>query len=99
MPAIIICEDKKLTIQIDGQLNHSLRNDLGKAYEYAEVDEFVIDCKRASYADSSGLGLLLGLRTLAIGRGIKNIIRIINCNSAIKEALNISGFDKYFDIE
>jgi anti-anti-sigma factor len=46
--------------------------------------------------DSSALGMLLLLREHV--DGVRERVRIINCNTEIRKILEIANFDKLFDI-
>ena len=51
----------ELTIEVEGRFDFSAHQEFRKAYEVAGTKprKFVIDMRRASYLDSSALGMLL----------------------------------------
>ncbi len=56
----------------------------------------MVDLRKATYLDSSALGMLLLLRDHA--GGDSSDIRVVNSNSDVRKILAISNFDKLFDI-
>ena len=53
--------------------------------------------RKATYLDSSALGMLLLLRDHAGGESAQ--IRIVHCNADVRRILNISNFEQLFTIE
>jgi len=89
-----------LTIAITGRFDFTLHKEFREAYTEANkggaVNSYIIDLSGTDYMDSSALGMLLLLREFA--GGDKGNIQIKNCNSEIKEILEISNFDRLFNI-
>lgn len=87
------------TIQIKGKFDFNLVQSFRGAY--AEVGEainnVVVDLRETEYMDSSALGMLLNMQKTISGT-VTNI-KISNCRPQIKKILQISRFDKKFDID
>ncbi len=92
-------DGNQLTISIEGRFDFSAHQDFRSCYESLTVSPTVykIDMGKASYLDSSALGMLLLLRDFAGGGASK--IEIINCNSDVKKILAISNFEQLFTIQ
>ncbi|MBE0367317.1 STAS domain-containing protein [Pseudoalteromonas sp. MMG013] len=92
-------DGKTLTIQIRGKFDFNLVQSFRQAY--AEVGEqtekVVIDLRETDYMDSSALGMLLNMKK-TLGDSIGSI-HISNCRPQLKKILQISRFDKKFDID
>ncbi|WP_105168868.1 STAS domain-containing protein [Pseudoalteromonas sp. T1lg23B] len=92
-------DGKILTIQIRGKFDFNLVQSFRQAY--ADVGErtekVVVDLRETDYMDSSALGMLLNMKkTLA---DTIETIQITNCRPQLKKILQISRFDKKFDID
>ena len=95
----VISEDgSKLTIAIKGRFDFAKHQEFRDAYEKLQPKPqlIVVDLKEATYLDSSALGMLLMLRDYA--GGDDSDIRVINSNSVVCKTLEISNFNKLFDI-
>ena len=95
----VISEDgSKLTIAIKGRFDFAKHQEFRDAYEKLQPkpQSIVVDLKDTTYLDSSALGMLLMLRDYA--GGDDSDIRVINSNSVVCKTLEISNFDKLFDI-
>lgn len=86
-------------IQINGRFDFNANREFRQAFELAsgEGAQYVIDLGEAEYMDSSALGMLLMLREHAGGQ--ESCVRITNANSEIRNILNISNFNKLFQID
>jgi anti-anti-sigma factor len=89
----------ELVIQVEGRFDFSAHQEFRDAYEKgtSAVKSYVIDMSRATYLDSSALGMLLLLRDHA--GGDKAAVRIAKCNQDVKKILTISNFEQLFTIE
>ncbi|BBN81000.1 anti-anti-sigma regulatory factor [Pseudoalteromonas sp. A25] len=92
-------DGKTLTIQIRGKFDFNLVQSFRQAY--ADIDpqtqKVVVDLRETDYMDSSALGMLLNMKkTLAESVAT---IQIANCRPQLKKILQISRFDKKFDID
>jgi len=88
-----------LTISIQGRFDFNVYTDFRGAYEdcIQSVKRITINMAQTEYLDSSALGMLLVLREQA---GADNSdIDIVGANSEINKILNISNFDRMFDIK
>ena len=95
----VISEDgSKLTIAIKGRFDFAKHQEFRDAYEKLQLKPqlIVVDLKEATYLDSSALGMLLMLRDYA--GGDDSDIRVINSSSDVSKTLEISNFNKLFDI-
>jgi anti-anti-sigma factor len=57
----------------------------------------IIDLRETDYMDSSALGMLLNMKK-TLGESVSSIT-ISNCRPQLKKILQISRFDKKFDID
>ncbi|SEE27946.1 STAS domain-containing protein [Pseudomonas migulae] len=91
-------DGKKLTISIEGRFDFGRHHEFRESYERLDYkpESIVVDLKKATYLDSSALGMLLLLRDHA--GGDSSDIRVVNSSSDVKKILAISNFDKLFDI-
>ena len=88
-----------LTISIQGRFDFNIYKDFRDAYEGCidSIKKFTINMAQTEYLDSSALGMLLVLREQA---GADNSdIEIVGANTEINKILNISNFDRMFDIK
>ncbi|MEL0640379.1 STAS domain-containing protein [Pseudoalteromonas aliena] len=87
-----------LTIQIKGKFDFNLVQNFRHAY--AQMDEktvkVIIDLRETDYMDSSALGMLLNMKKTIEGQ--VQAIEISNCQPQLRKILQISRFDKKFDI-
>lgn len=89
--------DNTTRIIVSDRFDYSAHNEFRAAYKDTDKDQiFVIDMNRATYMDSSALGMLLLLREHS--NNPKKNISIIGCNSEIKQIFAISNFHEFFDI-
>lgn len=89
---------RELTISVDGRFDFSAHQEFREAYEHSsEVGTYIVDLGRATYLDSSALGMLLLLRDHAGGDNSQ--ICIMNCNEDVKKILTISNFEQLFTIQ
>ncbi|MBK8971163.1 MAG: STAS domain-containing protein [Hahellaceae bacterium] len=90
-------DGKTLTIGVRGRFDFSVVNEFRGAYEAkGKGVHYVIDLKQAEHIDSSALGMLLNMRSF-LGGDEANI-QIIHCAPGIRKILEISRFDKKFQI-
>lgn len=87
------------TIEIKGKFDFNFVQDFRNAYSNIEgsLDTVVVDLRETDYMDSSALGMLLNMQKSLSGK--VNKIKISNCRPQIKKILQISRFDKKFDID
>lgn len=90
-------DKSELTMTIDGRFDFNIHSDFRNAYrDLPPTTKFVIDLSKASFMDSSAMGMLLLLREHA-GEKAANI-RLLNCTPAVRKILSISNLDKMFDM-
>ncbi|RTE87539.1 MULTISPECIES: STAS domain-containing protein [Gammaproteobacteria] len=90
---------KQFTIRVKGKFDFSMVQEFRQAYSEIgnEPVNIVIDFRETEYIDSAALGMLLNMRK-ALGTSAKSI-QLINCRSEIRNILDISRFDKLFQID
>lgn len=89
----------EFNIMIDKRFDFAATREFRQAYEYEESKKFNtyhIDFRDTEYMDSSGLGMLLNMRSYLNDDAD---IHLLNCRSQVKKVLMISRFDKKFTIE
>ncbi|WP_111977719.1 STAS domain-containing protein [Algibacillus agarilyticus] len=95
----LAADGSSFTIQIKGKFDFNLVQDFRAAY--ADVGDntpkVIIDLRETEYMDSSALGMLLNMQK-NLGSKVSGI-RIANCRPQIKKILQISRFDKKFEID
>lgn len=92
-------DGKLFTIQIKGKFDFNLVQAFRSAYSEIgnETPKVVVDLRETDYMDSSALGMLLNMKK-SLGETVTSI-QIANCRPQIKKILQISRFDKKFDID
>jgi len=87
-----------IRITITDRFDYDVHKDFRSAYKNTPItSEFIIDLSRASYIDSSALGMLLLLRE-HLGDSARSKITINGCTAEIKKILEISNFHNLFTI-
>ena len=92
-------DGQTFTIQIKGKFDFNLVQAFRNAYSEieSELSTLVVDLRETEYMDSSALGMLLNMQKSLAGK--VGSIKISNCRPQIKKILQISRFDKKFDID
>ena len=92
-------DGKCLTIHISGKFDFTLVQGFRQAYSELSdnVEQVVVDLKDTEYMDSSALGMLLNMKK-TLGDRVKSI-RLSGCQPQIRKILQISRFDKKFEID
>jgi anti-anti-sigma factor len=91
-------DKQELTITIDGRFDFNIHNEFRKSYvDLPATTRYVIDLGKATYMDSSAMGMLLLLREHA-GKEKANV-RLLNCSEEIRRILAISNMDKLFPLD
>lgn len=92
-------DGKQFIIRVKGKFDFSMVQEFRQAY--SEVGDqpvyIIIDFRETEYIDSAALGMLLNMRK-ALGGAAKSI-QLINCRPEIRKILDISRFDKLFQID
>lgn len=91
-------EQGVVTMYINGSFDLSAYQTFKAAYEGRDglTTHFVVNFKRATYIDSSALGMLLLLREKTAGD--RNRLRLINATGEVASILQIAQFDQLFSI-
>lgn len=89
----------ELIISVDGRFDFSSHQEFRESYDRPDVrpQRYIVDLDRATYLDSSALGMLLLLRDHAGGESSQ--VTITNCNRDVKKILTISNFEQLFTIQ
>ena len=92
-------DGQTFTIGINGKFDFNFVQEFRNAYSTIEsqVNTVVVDLRETEYMDSSALGMLLNMQKSLAGQ--VNNVKISNCRPQIKKILQISRFDKKFDID
>jgi len=97
---VVSSQGSMVTISVHGRFDFNVHKEFRDAYETAlkndQLENFVIDFQPTEYIDSSALGMLLILRERI---GSKARIKLTRCNKEIRSTLDISNFNKLFDIQ
>ena len=89
--------DNTTRIIISDRFDYGVHNDFRAAYKNCPKDtQFIIDMNRATYLDSSALGMMLLLREHSDDESKK--ISIVGCNAEIKQILEMTNFGNLFNI-
>ena len=90
-------EDGLVTIYLDERFTFESHVDFREIYrDLPKEVEYIIDLSNTTYMDSSALGMLLLLREYT---GMKNTIRITNCDSEVLKIFEIARFDRMFQFD
>ena len=94
----ISSDGTKFSIHVKGKFDFNLVQDFRLAYANVgqDVDTVIVDLRETEYMDSSALGMLLNMQKLLCEK--VQTFKISNCRPQIKKILQISRFDKKFDI-
>ncbi|HHH47628.1 MAG TPA: anti-sigma factor antagonist [Gammaproteobacteria bacterium] len=95
----VSADGKDITIKISGRFDFAVQNEFRDCYHGIGPDDgvsFVIDMSKASYMDSSALGMLLMMRE-HLGSNNANIT-ISNCSDDISNILTVANFQSLFKI-
>jgi anti-anti-sigma factor len=89
---------RSVTISVVGRFDFHCHAEFRKAYqcdEPGEVADYSVDLQQTDYIDSSALGMLLLLREALSG---VDVVRIVNCQPAVKRILEIANFNQLFSV-
>ncbi|CAN5640397.1 anti-sigma factor antagonist [soil metagenome] len=93
-------EGRTLTLAGHGELDYAtldtLTTELDKASR-EDVDDVIVDLRRVTYIDSSGLGVLVGAHRRLKGEGRSLVLRV--ADPEMIKLLAITGLDQFFAIE
>lgn len=92
-------DKETFTIKIDGKFDFNLVQEFRAAYQDIgdNKPKVIVDLRDTEYMDSSALGMLLNMQK-NLGDKVSSI-SISNCRPQIKKILQISRFDKKFNID
>lgn len=88
-----------ITIKTGNKFDYSSHTEFRACYADSNNrgTHYVIDMHNTDYMDSSALGMMLLLRE-HVGED-RSKVSITNCNEEIKNILEISNFNKLFDVK
>ncbi|MDT8385001.1 MAG: STAS domain-containing protein [Gammaproteobacteria bacterium] len=87
-----------LTMAIEGRFDFNIHSEFRNSYrDLPATTKFVIDLGKATFMDSSAMGMLLLLRE-HVGEKTESI-RLQNCKPDVRKILSISNLDKMFIVE
>ncbi len=91
-------DSSALTIEILGRFDFSAHHDFRSAYidRLPVPQRFCVDLAGTVVVDSAALGMLLLLRDHANSH--KSTVCIMNANETVSEILDVSCFDRLFEI-
>jgi anti-sigma B factor antagonist len=93
-------EGRTLTLAGHGELDYAtldiLTSELDKASR-EHIDEVIVDLRKVTYIDSSGLGVLVGAHRRLKGEGTSLVLRV--ADPEMIKLLSITGLDQLFAIE
>lgn len=91
-------DGRVVTISIQGPFDFNSHKVFRDAYKQYPSDlHYIVDLNQTTRLDSSALGMLLLLHDHAGGDRSRLTIR--GCQSEIREVLNVSRFERLFNIE
>ena len=91
-------DGSQLTMTIDGRFDFNVHSDFRNSYrDLPPTTRFIVDLAKATFMDSSAMGMLLLLRE-HVGEKKENI-HLINCHPDVRKILSISNLDKMFIVE
>ncbi|MCF6345373.1 MAG: STAS domain-containing protein [Thiomicrorhabdus sp.] len=95
----VVNKDEGVTIFVTGSFDVSAYEEFKEDCEKYLTDSnvFIIDLEKATYMDSSALGMLLLLREKTLGD--KTRVRLINVGEEVQSILELAQFNKLFVIE
>lgn len=92
-------DGKEVTVHVSGRFDFAAQNEFRDAYHGVRAEDgvrFVVDLSRASYMDSSALGMLLMMREYLGGDSAD--ITLSHCSEEITNILNVANFQSLFKI-
>jgi anti-sigma B factor antagonist len=93
-------QGRTLTLTGHGELDFAtlgtLTDELDKASREG-VDEVVVDLRKVTYIDSSGLGVLVGAHRRLKGEGRSLVLQV--ADPEMIKLLSITGLDRFFALE
>ena len=92
-------ENKIKTFSIDGELDsHNVKTLKSYLTEIDEINNwtYILDMKKTSYMDSSGLGMLVYIKKELHKTG--NALKIINLSNNVFNVFKMTKLDAYFEL-
>lgn len=85
-------------VELSGDVDIAVKDDLRARLDAAakESDSVDIDLSKVEYADSTALGLIIGLRNRLRERG--GTVRLVAPSQRVRKLLNYAGLDRAFEI-
>ncbi len=95
----VSADGKEVIIKVTGRFDFAVQNEFRDCYHGVGPDDgvrFSIDMSKASYMDSSALGMLLMMREHLGGNSAN--ITISHCSADISNILTVANFQSLFKI-
>lgn len=88
-----------VTISLQGALDITARETLRRQLSKAEnADQAIIDLSGVTYAGTTLLNALLGLRKHMRAHGTPGAIRLVGTSAHIRKVLTITNLDRVFEV-
>lgn len=87
-----------VTVELSGDIDIAIKEELRARLDAAaaQSDSVDIDLSKVHYADSTALGLIIGLRKRLRERGGE--VRLVAPSERVRKLLNYAGLDRAFTI-
>ena len=87
-----------MLVELSGDVDIAMKDELREMLEQAAAksNEVDIDLSRVEYADSTALGLIIGLRNSLRAKGGR--VRLLRPTPRLRKLLNYAGLDQAFEI-
>lgn len=89
-------EQQKLTVCLEGELDHHRVREIREAIDHAVREQLpavlVLDFRRVTFMDSSGIGLIMGRWHITEEYG--GVLEIHNPSPQIRKVMRLSGADR-----
>lgn len=86
-------KDDEVTIAIAGRFDFNAHREFREAVKaVSDGAKCIVDLEKATYLDSSALGMLLLLKDAS------KDVRIIKCSDEVRKVLEIANFHRLFDV-
>ena len=99
MEIIFTVTESTLVAELLGELDHhaaeGTREKIDKAMDNYKVSGLIMDFKKVSFMDSSGIGMILGRYRKLGEKGFK--IAISGCSPSVRNILNMAGVFSIID--
>ena len=93
-------QDKRLTIVLEGEIDHHIAKEIMRAIG-EKIDDYlpkicVLDYKKVTFMDSSGIGVILGRYKMMRQKGGRLAVR--NMNKQVEKVFRLSGMEQLIEV-